>query len=130
MLSNIRKASCWMDIHFNAGKASIDLIGDLPESGLVWYHKNGIANILSIAKVERMNGVEHVSYHTKRGSKFIFTKQYGTKQYLDQSYQGLHFLDTMKQSSTVMVTTVAAKNYSYSVRYYSRAVSAQILKIL
>ena len=80
MLRNIRKASLWMDIHCNAGKASTDLIGDLPGFGPVWYHKNAITNILSLAKVEMMKGVEHVSYHTKRGSKFIVTKKDGTKQ--------------------------------------------------
>ena len=72
--------------------------------------------------------MEHVSYHTKRGSKFIVTKKYGTKQYFEQSYQGLHFLDTMKKSSTIMLTAVAAKKSSYSVRDYSRAVSARSLQ--
>ena len=80
MLHNIRKASCWMDIHCNSGKARTDFIGYLPGFGPVWYHKNSIANILSLAKFERMKGVEHVSYHTKRGSKFIVTKKDGTKQ--------------------------------------------------
>ena len=82
MLRNIRKASCWMYIHYNADKVSTDLIGDLPGFGPVWYHKNGIANILSLTKVERMKGVEYVSYHTKRGSKFIVTKKDGTKNIL------------------------------------------------
>ena len=85
-----------MDIHCNTGKEITDLIGDLPGLGLVWYHKHGIANILSRAKVERMKGVEHVSYHRNRGSKFIVTKKDGTKQYFEQSDRGLYFLDTMK----------------------------------
>ena len=37
-------------------------------------------------------------------------------------------MNTTKQSSTVMVTTVAAKKSSYSVRDYSRAVSARRLQ--
>ena len=96
MLRNIRKVSCWMDIHCNAGKARTDLIGDLPGFGAIWYHKNGIANILSRTKVERMKGVEHVSYHTKMGRKFIVTKKDGIEKYFEQSDQGLHFLDAMK----------------------------------
>ena len=75
MLHNIRKASCWMDIHCNTGKASTYLIGDLPGFGPVWYHKNAITNILSLAKVEMMKGVEHVSYNTKRYIKLIVTKK-------------------------------------------------------
>ena len=69
-----------MDIHCNTGKAIIDLIRDLPGLSLLWYHKNGIAKILSCVKVVRMKGVEHVSYHSNRGSKFIVTKKDGTKQ--------------------------------------------------
>mgnify|MGYP003502657285 CR=1 FL=1 len=41
-----------MDIHWNAGVASTNMIGDLPGYGTVWYHPNGIANILSLARVK------------------------------------------------------------------------------
>lgn len=46
LLRNVRKCDSHMDIHCNAGVASTDMVGDLPGYGEVWYHPNGIANIL------------------------------------------------------------------------------------
>lgn len=52
LLQNIRVTPNSMDIHCNAGIASTNLIGDLPGYGRVWYHPDGIANILSLARVK------------------------------------------------------------------------------
>jgi hypothetical protein len=52
LLRNIRKSDTSMDIHCNAGVTSTDMVGDLPGYGKVWYHPNGIANILSLARVK------------------------------------------------------------------------------
>ena len=41
-----------MFIHCTAGVAKTNLIGDLSGYGTVWYHPNGIANILSLSKVK------------------------------------------------------------------------------
>ena len=41
-----------MEIHCNAGVASTHQMGELPGFGMVWYHPNGIANILSLAKTK------------------------------------------------------------------------------
>jgi N-acetylmuramoyl-L-alanine amidase len=51
-LKDIQKADFFMDIHCNAGATSTNLVGDLPGYGEVWYHPNGIANILSLAGVK------------------------------------------------------------------------------
>ena len=51
LLRNIRKVQKWMGIYCNAGVASTNMMGELPGYGLVWYHKEGIANILSLSKV-------------------------------------------------------------------------------
>jgi hypothetical protein len=48
LLKNIRTGDGHMDIHCNAGVTRTNLIGDLPGYGQVWYHPNGIANILSL----------------------------------------------------------------------------------
>jgi hypothetical protein len=50
LLQNIRKSDTSMDIHCNAGVTSTDMVGDLPGYGEVWYHPNGIANILSLTR--------------------------------------------------------------------------------
>jgi hypothetical protein len=45
-LTNIRKS-----IHCNAGVATTKMVGDLKGYGTVWYHPDGIANILSLSRV-------------------------------------------------------------------------------
>jgi hypothetical protein len=52
MLRNIRPAKTTMNINCNAGVTRTKLIGDLPGHGEVWYNPSGIANILSLSKVE------------------------------------------------------------------------------
>jgi hypothetical protein len=52
ILKNIRKSDTHIDIHCSTGITSTDLIGDLPGYGAIWYHLNGIANILSLARVK------------------------------------------------------------------------------
>ena len=41
-----------LDIHCNAGLATADKVGDFPGYGTVWFHPDGIANILSLARVK------------------------------------------------------------------------------
>ena len=50
LLQNIRKVNKTIDIHYNAGVGSTDMLGDLPGYGTVWYHPTGIANILSLSR--------------------------------------------------------------------------------
>jgi hypothetical protein len=52
LLCNVCKSENYMDIHCNAGVTSTNMVGDLPGCGEVWYHPNGIANILSLARVK------------------------------------------------------------------------------
>ncbi len=51
LLSNICKSDSSMDIHCNIGVTSTNLIGDLAGYGTIWYHPQGIANILSLSQV-------------------------------------------------------------------------------
>ena len=53
LLKNIRRSNKNMFIHCTTGVAKTNLIGDLPGYGTVWYHPDGIANILSLSKVTR-----------------------------------------------------------------------------
>jgi hypothetical protein len=52
-LENIRKSEAVMTIHCTAGITRANLIGDLPGYGTVGYHLEGIANILSLARVRK-----------------------------------------------------------------------------
>eukprot|EP00957_Ditylum_brightwellii_P159265 12122136-Ditylum_brightwellii.AAC.1 len=51
LLVNICRSRYALDIYSTAGKSTTDLIGDLPGFGTVWLYLDGIANILSLAKV-------------------------------------------------------------------------------
>eukprot|EP00536_Pseudo-nitzschia_multiseries_P018986 jgi/Psemu1/58357/gm1.58357_g len=50
-LTNIREADDKLHLYTNAGMTVITLIGDLPGFGPVWYHEDGIANVLSFNEV-------------------------------------------------------------------------------
>jgi hypothetical protein len=52
LLKNIRKTNKVMNIKCNAGVTSTNMVGDLPGYGQVWYNEKGIANILSLSRVE------------------------------------------------------------------------------
>ncbi len=51
-LDNMRKVNKVMNINCNAGITRTDMVGDLPGHGEVWFNKSGIANILSLSRME------------------------------------------------------------------------------
>ena len=101
LLRNIRKGEKHMDIHCNAGVTSTNLVGDLPGYGTVWYHPNGIANILSLAKMQEHG--YHIKYDSKDGNAFIIHKPDRSMRVFKQSDRGLYFMDS-KMASTAEVT--------------------------
>ena len=127
LLRNIRKSPTFMDIHCNAGVTSTNLIGDLPGYGTVWLHPNGIANILSLARV-----CEHghkVVYDSTVGDQFKVIKPDGSLRIFNKSDRGLFYLDTA-QDGVSLVNTVADNRTRYNNRDYSRAVVARKLQAL
>jgi hypothetical protein len=68
LLKNIRQVSETLKISCNAGTMTTDMIGDLDGYGVVWYHPDCIANILSLHRVsERF----HVTYDSRTNNEFI-----------------------------------------------------------
>jgi hypothetical protein len=53
LLKKIRKSEAAMTIHCTAGITRTNLIGDFPGYGTVWYHPEGITNILSPARARK-----------------------------------------------------------------------------
>ena len=135
LLKNIRQARTNMLIHCTAGVAKTNLIGDLPGYGTVWYHPNGIANILSLSKVKEKY---RVTFDSDQNNQFIVHRNDGTQRVFQQSPRGLYFLDTSLAphptagtNSTVLITTVADKANSFSNADYAQAVLARkIQKII
>jgi hypothetical protein len=79
-----------MDIHCNAVVTSTSQVGDLPGYGEVWFHKNGIANILALARVKEKY---RVTYNSEGGNSFQVWKPDGTAREFHESPGGLYFLD-------------------------------------
>jgi hypothetical protein len=125
LLKNIRKSDSTMNIHSTGGISKTDMIGELPGYGTLWYHPDGIANILSLARV-RSQGYD-VTYSSKDDNTFKLIKKDGTARCFTQSPKELFYLDTalFKTNNTVLINTVADNQYKYSNRDYSRALLAR-----
>jgi hypothetical protein len=111
-----------MAIHCNAGVTTTNLVSDLAGYGTVWYHPNGIANILSLSRVW-----EHgcrITYNSADGNRFIVSKHDGGTRIFEQSNRGLIYMDKFDHGVT-MVNTVANNQSSYTKRDCSRAVLAR-----
>ena len=88
MLINIRQIDLGIYIHCDAGATSINWVGNLPGFGTVWYHNNGIENILSLEKVkERFR----VTYDSGNGDEFVVPKLDGKKRCFKESRKDLFF---------------------------------------
>ena len=132
LLKNIRRAQKNMSIHCTAGVAKTNLVGDLPGYGTVWYHPDGIANILSLSKVKEKY---RVTFDSDINNQFIVHRPDGTQRIFQQSSRGLYFLDTSLTpqpvngtKDTVLVTTVADNASNFSNADYSQAVLARKLQ--
>jgi hypothetical protein len=126
LLKDIREVDTWIDIHCNAGVTSTNLQGELPGYGTVWYHKDGIANILSLSKAAARH---HVTYDIVDRNKFRVHKDDGTRRVFEQSGRGLFSMDTQSgDTGTTLVNTVAENKSRYTNRDYSRAELARRLQ--
>ena len=83
-----------------------NLIGDLPWYGMVLFHKNRIANILSLESV--INN-RKVTYHSQNGNQVMVHKPDGSICILKKSSCGLYYFEIWKEY---------VKKYRESVFYY------------
>jgi hypothetical protein len=124
LLKNIRPGNGYMDIHCNAGVTSTNMIGDLPGYGEVWYHPNGIANILSLKRVKDRG--HRITYDSSRANEFLFHKSDGTIRVFKGSPRGLYYSDTNShETGALFVNTVEGNMTRYTNRDYSHAVLAR-----
>jgi hypothetical protein len=130
LLTNIRTGTGSMTIHCNAGATTTDLVGDLSGYGTVWYHPNGIANILSLARVKEQG--YRVTCDSDGGNRFTIHKSDGSVRIFEESTRGLYYLDVGEQAPNqapnhgmTLVNTVAANRANYTNRAYDRAILAR-----
>jgi hypothetical protein len=84
MLENFRMINKTMNV------TKTNWVGDLPGYGQVWYHRKGIANILSLSKVEEKY---RITYDSAAEKQFVVHKGGGEKRYFKQAKNGLFYLD-------------------------------------
>ena len=97
-LVNVRKSRNALELHTNAGSTIINEIGELPGVGTVWFHRHGIANILSFHMVQMINGyeIDYTSRPNKDGvrdrSFKIKTQENVVRRFVPDG-RGLYYLD-------------------------------------
>ena len=98
LLKDIHEVSGSLTIHTQAGKAVTKLRGTVPGYGEVWFCPDGIANILSLARVAR---TRLVTFNSTNGNQFSVTRDDGSKRLFKQSEHGLYYYDmnTSKQAA-------------------------------
>ena len=124
LLNNIRKLRVRRNIHCNAVIASTNWVGYLEGFGTLYYHKEGIVNILSLAKVQEKY---HITYNIQDGNAFLVVKPDGQTHSFIMSDRGLYYLDTTAENGANL-NTVAAKRSKYSAHDSSCGVNARQLQ--
>ena len=128
LLKNIRRIKQYMYIHCTAGVTRTNLVGELPGYGTVWFHPDGIANILSLARVKTKY---RITFDSDESNEFIVHKPDGTTRNFKESSRGLYYHDTSitvteeARTGSVLVTTVADNASNYTHTDYSRALLAR-----
>ena len=75
LLKNFCNSKTTLTLHCNAGKAIVTQKGDLKGYGTFWYYPEGIANILSLHKVQEKY---KVTYDSSTMARFVVHKSDGT----------------------------------------------------
>jgi len=115
MLTNVREAKRQLTLHCNAGTVLVTTKGDLRGYGTVWYHPNGIANILSLNNIHKKYRVTFDSGNTEEQG-LVVHKSDGSKRIFRPSKKGLYYADLASDVGAIMVTTVDSNKAKYSVR--------------
>ena len=128
LLQNIRQINQYMYIHCTAGVTRTNLVGELPGYGTVWFHPDGIANILSLSRVKTKY---RITFDSDENNEFIVHKPDGSTRNFKESSRGLYYHDTstmvtgIAEAGTVLITTVADNASNYTPADYSRALLAR-----
>jgi hypothetical protein len=114
-LNNIRVAEGGreMHIHCNAGVVVVKTVGDLIGYGTVWFYPQGIANILSLALVQKQF---YITFDSTNNNGFIVHNE--SKRKFVMSVRGLYYCDMGKEEGDVLVgdgiTTVDKNKVKYT----------------
>ena len=117
MLTNVRRSGHVIRALTNGGHQDSDMIGDFPNLGEVWYNKDSMANILSLAEVRK---VCRVTMDSSDEPAMIVHRLDGSEMKFTEHDSGLYvFKDNFTNapvSGYTMVTTVAEQKKLFSKR--------------
>ena len=105
-----------------------NLVGELPGYSTVWFHPDGIANILSLSRVKTKY---RITFGSDENNEFIVHKPDGSTRNFKESSHDLFYHDTstevtgMAETWTALVTTVVHNASNYTHADYSRALLAR-----
>ena len=123
-LKNIQEIPVHLKIVSTGGKTTTNYIGFLPGYDWVWFHPNGVANILSLSRVKKKfcipfdSGTDNVFYVHLSDAK---------KRGFHESPKGLYF-SNLREDAKIFVNTVAFNKSNLSSTDYTRAVDARKLQ--
>ena len=86
LLTNLRQVESNLHIHTQAGKTTTNWRGDFVRYGTVWYCKDGITNVLSLAQVKKKY---RVKYDNGETNEFMVHKTNGVIKRFRESERGL-----------------------------------------
>ena len=100
LLDNIEEVNDYITVHCNAGTVKVNMMGNLPGYGKVWYYPHGIANILSLFKVAQRF---HIQYDNVKSSSFFVWKDDGSYREFKPGPKGLHYSDYSPEKEMILV---------------------------
>jgi len=104
---------------------TINKKGDLNGYITVWYHPEGIANILSLQNVQKKH---KVTFDSSPGTGFVVHKADVTSHVFMPSSKGLFFSDVKGNIVYVLINTVDKNKNKYKVKQYSDARKARLIQ--
>jgi hypothetical protein len=127
LLANIRPAARPIKVFRNAGDTSSDTVGNVG-SMEVYYHRTGIANVLSLHEMAKRH---HITYDSRdRRGVFIVHTPTGNVEF-KPSKKGLHYLDLATDKHQVehmLVNTVAGNFEGFTKKEVAQAHAARRLQ--
>ena len=121
LLRNIRTVGESLNIYCNAGVTTTNMVGDLDIYGTVWYHHQGIANILSLYRV---TDIFHVEFDSRVNNNFIVWRSNGLSRHFTPGPRRLYYCDMTKINGIVLTITSTI----YDVRLGSDPVHIDTIK--
>jgi len=125
LLTNIRDAKNVLTLHCNAGKAIVTQKGDLKGYRIVWYYPGGIANILSLHKIQDKY---RVMYDSSTMARCVVHKSDGTSCMFTPSKKWLFFSDVKRDNAHILVNTIDSIKNKYIVKEYSHTCKARSIQ--